>query len=60
MGFSCITVFLTKLTKKNTKSEWTNECNINFYELKQRLAAAPLLTISSYSSTGTIIYGDAL
>ena len=56
-GFSHIATPLTHLTRKNAKFEWTNECERNFQELKQRLISAPLLTIPS-SSSGFVIYSD--
>jgi hypothetical protein len=57
-GFSCIATPLTRLTRKNAKFEWTNECEKSFQELKQRLVSAPVLTIPS-SSSGFVIYSDA-
>uniref|UniRef100_A0A2N9IE13 Integrase catalytic domain-containing protein n=1 Tax=Fagus sylvatica TaxID=28930 RepID=A0A2N9IE13_FAGSY len=57
-GFSCIATPLTRLTRKNAKFEWTNECERSFQELKQRLVSAPVLTIPS-SSSGFVIYSDA-
>ena len=57
-GFSCIATPLTRLTRKNAKFEWTNECERSFQELKQRLVSAPVLTIPS-SPSGFVIYSDA-
>uniref|UniRef100_A0A2N9HUA0 CCHC-type domain-containing protein n=1 Tax=Fagus sylvatica TaxID=28930 RepID=A0A2N9HUA0_FAGSY len=57
-GFSCIATPLTRLTRKNAKFEWTNECERSFQELKERLVSAPVLTIPS-SSGGFVIYSDA-
>jgi hypothetical protein len=57
-GFSCIATPLTRLTRKNAKFEWTNECERSFQELKERLVSAPVLTIPS-SSSGFVIYSDA-
>ena len=57
-GFSCIATPLTRLSRKNAKFEWTNECERSFSELKQWLVSAPVLTIPS-SSSGFVIYSDA-
>jgi hypothetical protein len=57
-GFSCIATPLTRLTWKNAKFEWTNECERSFQELKQWLVSASVLTIPS-SSSGFVIYSDA-
>jgi hypothetical protein len=57
-GFSRIATPLTRLTQKNAKFEWTNECERSFQELKQRLVSPQILTIPS-SSSGFVIYSDA-
>ncbi|KAI6698855.1 hypothetical protein NL676_018974 [Syzygium grande] len=56
--FSAIATPLTRLLKKETKFEWTEKCEKNFQELKQRLTTAPVLTIPSRSG-GYEIYSDA-
>ena len=44
-GFSKIALPLTRLMHKGVKFEWSNECEHNFKELKDRLVTAPILTI---------------
>lgn len=57
-AFSRLAAPLTRLTKKNDKFQWLEECEQSFQELKQRLVTAPILTISS--GTGKfVIYSDA-
>lgn len=46
-GFLSIATPLTRLTKKNIKFQWDDECDISFNELKQKLTTAPMLTIPS-------------
>ena len=36
---------MTELLKKDTKFEWTKDCEKSFYELKTRLTTAPVLTL---------------
>jgi hypothetical protein len=36
-GFSTIVIPMTRLTQKETKWEWTQECEENFQELKKDL-----------------------
>ncbi|KAJ8766927.1 hypothetical protein K2173_011745 [Erythroxylum novogranatense] len=57
-GFSMIAAPLSKLTRKNQKFEWTEECQISFEELKNRLTTAPILTLP-YGDDGYIVYSDA-
>jgi hypothetical protein len=40
--FSTIAILMTRLTQKEIKWEWTQEC---FQELKKRLTTAPVLTL---------------
>ena len=56
--FSKIVVPLTKLTEKGVKFEWSNDYECSFQELKNRLVAAPILTIPS-SSGRFVVYSDA-
>lgn len=42
-GFSHIAAPLTKLTKKNAKYVWSNDCQVAFDTLKQKLCSAPIL-----------------
>ncbi|KAJ8753028.1 hypothetical protein K2173_008816 [Erythroxylum novogranatense] len=57
-GFSLIATPLSKLTRKNQKFEWTEECQSSFEELKNRLTTAPILTLP-YGDDGYIVYSDA-
>lgn len=57
-GFLRLAGPLTQLTKKNTKFEWTEECEHSFQELKRKLTTAPILTIPS-GSGGFVVYSDA-
>ena len=57
-GFSSLVAPLTKLTRKNVKFEWNDECEKSFKELKNRLISALILTVPS-SSGSYVIYNDA-
>ncbi|XP_073112178.1 uncharacterized protein [Elaeis guineensis] len=57
-GFSSIAMPLSRLTQKQVKFEWTDECEQSFQELKRRLVTAPILTIPS-GTEGFTIYSDA-
>ena len=57
-GFSKIALPLTKLTRKNQKFEWTDDCKRSFELLKDKLSNAPILTIPS-GEAGFVIYSDA-
>ncbi|KAJ4701059.1 Retrotransposon protein, putative, Ty3-gypsy subclass [Melia azedarach] len=57
-GFSKIAGPLTKLTRKNVKFEWTDDCEQSFQELKKRLTSAPVLTLPS-GTEGFVVYSDA-
>jgi hypothetical protein len=57
-GFSQLATPLTRLTKKNEKFQWSEECEQSFQELKQRSVTAPVLTLPS-GSDGFVIYSDA-
>jgi hypothetical protein len=57
-GFSRLAAPLTRLTRKNEKFQWSEECEQSFQELKQRLVTAPVLTLPS-GSNGFVIYSDA-
>jgi len=46
-GFSTIATPLTRLTKKNIRWEWSNECDESFQELKRRLTTNPILILPS-------------
>ncbi|XP_075074718.1 uncharacterized protein LOC142162283 [Nicotiana tabacum] len=47
--FSRIAVPLTKLTQKNAKFQWTEECEQSFQKLKTCLTTAPILALPSGS-----------
>ncbi|XP_057506535.1 uncharacterized protein LOC130789736 [Actinidia eriantha] len=53
-GFSSIAVPLTRLTRKDVKFEWTEDCEHSFQELKTKLTTAPVLTIPS--GKGDFVY----
>ena len=57
-GFSTITAPMTRLTRKETKWEWTPECESSFQELKKRLIIFSVLTLPSRME-GFVIYSDA-
>ena len=56
-GFSKIALPLTRLTQKEVKFEWSNDCKRSFQELKNRLVTAPIFTILS-GSRGFVVYSD--
>jgi len=57
-GFSTIAIPMTRLTRKETKWEWTDECEQSFQELKKRLTTALVLTLPS-GTEGFVVYSDA-
>lgn len=57
-GFSKISGPLTQLTRKNATFDWTEDCDLSFEKLKQKLVNAPVLTIPT-GSDGFVIYSDA-
>ncbi|PKU70170.1 RNA-directed DNA polymerase [Dendrobium catenatum] len=57
-GFSQIALPLSKLTRKDIKFEWTDDCEQSFHELKQCLTTAPVLTIPS-GTEGFQLFSDA-
>ncbi|WMV41243.1 hypothetical protein MTR67_034628 [Solanum verrucosum] len=46
------------LTQKKAKFEWSEACEKNFQELKDRLMSAPMLTLSE-GTDGFVVYSDA-
>jgi len=46
-GFSTLASPLTRLSKNEEKFVWTDKCECNFQELKQKLTTTPMLTIPS-------------
>lgn len=57
-GLSSLAAQLTKLTRKNVKFEWNDECEKSFEELKNRLVSTPVLTFP-LSGGGYVIYSYA-
>ncbi|XP_073021745.1 uncharacterized protein [Primulina eburnea] len=57
-GFSSITTPLTKLTQKNSKFNYSEECEKSFQMLKEKLASTPVLVLSTEDKSFTI-YSDA-
>ena len=43
--FSCIAAPLIKLTRKDEKFEWSDQCEQSFQQLKKRLTEAPVLVL---------------
>ena len=46
--FANITVPLTNLTKKNTEFVWSQQCELAFQELKQRLVSNPVVRLPDF------------
>jgi hypothetical protein len=57
-NFSIIAKPLTKLTQKNVKFMWTQECEHAFQVLKEKLVTAPILTLPDPDKCFTV-YSDA-
>ncbi|CAL8084915.1 unnamed protein product [Prunus armeniaca] len=57
-GFSSIAAPLTRLTKKDVKYEWMEECEQSFQELKKWLTTAPVLALLD-NSGNFVIYSYA-
>ncbi|XP_073016426.1 uncharacterized protein [Primulina eburnea] len=57
-GFSSIVVPLTRLTQKNSKFIWDDNCEKSFQTLKEKLASTPVLVLSTEDKDFTI-YSDA-
>lgn len=56
-GFSTIASPLTRLTCKEVKFVWSEECEGSFQELKKRLTSAPVLALPS-GTEGFAVYSD--
>ena len=56
--FSFIAVPLTRLTRKDVKFKWIDDCERSFQELKMKLTTAHVLTIPS-GKGDFVIYSDA-
>jgi hypothetical protein len=57
--FSKITKPMTRLLEKNKNFDWTEECQVNFEELKKRLTSTPVLILPDITKKFDI-YCDAL
>lgn len=57
-GFSSLATPLTRLTRKNAKFVYNDECEKSFVELKKQLVTAPILTTTT-SDVGYVIYSHA-
>ncbi|XP_073030654.1 uncharacterized protein [Primulina eburnea] len=57
-GFSSIAIPLTKLTQKNLKFIWNEECERSFETLKTKLASTPVLVLPEDGKNFTV-YSDA-
>jgi hypothetical protein len=57
-GFSTIASPLTKLTRKEVRFVWSEECKASFQELKERLTSALVLALPS-GTEGFVVYSDA-
>jgi len=58
-GFTTIASPLTKLTRKEVRFVFSEECEASFQELKERLTSAPVLALPS-GIEGFVVYSDAL
>jgi len=57
-GFSSIAAPLTKLTHKETKFQWSDECERSFQELRNKLTSTPVLVLPE-GTEGYAVYCDA-
>ena len=57
-GFSKIVVPLTRLTQKEVRFEWSDECEKSLQQLKEKLIFAPVLALP-VSGQEFIVYSDA-
>ena len=57
-NFPKIATPLTQLLRKDHKFDWTEECEVSFQELKQKLVTAPILVIPE-GNEGYVVYSDA-
>jgi len=56
-GFSTL-ASPSKLTRKEVRFVWSEECEASFQELKERLTSAPVLALPS-GTQGFVVYSDA-
>ncbi|WMV08864.1 hypothetical protein MTR67_002249, partial [Solanum verrucosum] len=57
-GFSSIAAPLTKLTHKETKFQWSDECERSFQKLRNKLTSTPVLVLPE-GTEGYAVYCDA-
>ena len=57
-GFSRLAAPLTRLTQKNVKFLWSDQCEQSFQKLKERLISTPILALPT-TGKEFIIYSDA-
>ncbi|WMV58744.1 hypothetical protein MTR67_052129, partial [Solanum verrucosum] len=57
-GFVSISAPLTKLTQKEVKFQWSDACERNFQELKNKLTSTPVLVLPK-GTEGYVVYCDA-
>ena len=58
MDFSRIAALMTRLTRKEVKFDWDDQCEEAFQELKRRLTSAPILIVLDRGK-GYTVYCDA-
>ena len=54
--FSRLVEPMTRLTRKEVKFEWNDQCEKAFQELKRRLNAAPILIVPERGQMYTVYY----
>ena len=57
-GFSTIASPLTKLTRKEVRFVWSDECEASFRELKERLTSATVVALP-LGTEGSVVHSDA-
>ncbi|XP_073064159.1 uncharacterized mitochondrial protein AtMg00860-like [Primulina eburnea] len=55
-GFSSIAIPLTKLTQKNSKFQWSEECEQSFETLKKKLTSTPVLVLPTEGKPSTVMH----
>ncbi|XP_075473862.1 uncharacterized protein LOC142504906 [Primulina tabacum] len=59
-GFSSIAISLTRLTQKNSKFIWDEDCEKSFQTLKEKLASTPVLALPTEDKKFTIYNHQSL
>ncbi len=59
-NFSKIATLMTRLTQKNRKLEWSNECEESFQKLQECLISAPVLALPIGNEDFTIYYDASI